>query len=153
MVFLHKLAPRGALSSNILCLFQSPATAVPAKATLCEKIRQLDGLGIILTISATTSYTLALQYGGVAYPWNSATVISLLVGFLAIASSWVVVQYLQKEFSMVSPRLALKRTTIFLIGFVFFLTGGFRLTKTTRMYQRRTRPALESTAQLSCYGP
>lgn len=118
--------PIGALSAGvILVFFQTPASAVPVQAPLLEKIRQMDPLGIVLMMGATVTYILAVQYGGVAYAWNSSVVVGLLVGFVAIVAAWAALQWFQGERSMVPPRLARDRTNLVMSLFAFFFAGGF----------------------------
>lgn len=118
--------PIGAVSAAIIFFFfQTPEAAKPEEATLVEKIRQMDPLGVVLMMSATITYILALQYGGVAYSWGSSTVVGLLVGFVLIIAAWGVLQWYQGERSMISPRIAADRTNIIMSAFAFIFAGGF----------------------------
>jgi MFS family permease len=118
--------PIGAVSAAfIFFFFETPRNAVPQKATLKEKILQMDPLGVVLVMGATVVYILAVQYGGAAYAWNSATVVGLLVGFVAIVGAWVGLQWYQGERSMISPQLAKNRVVLVMIAFAFIFAGGF----------------------------
>ncbi|KYK61950.1 efflux pump antibiotic resistance protein [Drechmeria coniospora] len=118
--------PVGGLSALvILVFFQTPRNAVPEEAPLVEKFLQMDPLGVILMMGATVTYILAVQYGGVAYAWNSSVVVGLLVGFVAIIAVWAGLQWYQGERSMVPPRLAKDRTILVMSLFAFMLAGGF----------------------------
>lgn len=85
----------------------------------------MDPLGVVLVMGATVVYILAVQYGGAAYAWNSATVVGLLVGFVAIVGAWVGLQWYQGERSMISPQLAKNRVVLVMIAFAFIFAGGF----------------------------
>ncbi|KAI1815752.1 major facilitator superfamily domain-containing protein [Poronia punctata] len=60
-----------------------------------RKLEHLDPLGSLLIIGAVVSLLLALQWGGQSLPWNSATVIGLLVGFVLITALFFVMQWRQ----------------------------------------------------------
>ena len=49
------------------------------KTTIIEELLAIDWLGSITIVGATVMIPLGLGYGGLACPWNSATVICLLV--------------------------------------------------------------------------
>lgn len=118
--------PIGGVSAAIIFFFfQTPVQAVPEAAPLKEKILQMDPLGVVLIMGATISYVLALQYGGVAYAWNSSVVVGLLVGFVAIMAAWAVLQWYQGERSMVSPSIMRERTTWVMTSFAFLFPSSF----------------------------
>lgn len=118
--------PIGGLSALvILIFFQTPKAAVPVQAPLLEKFLQMDPLGIVLVMGATVCYILGVQYGGVAYPWNSSVVIGLLVGFVLIVAAWALLQWWQGERAMVPPKLAGDRTVMVMCLFAFIFAGGF----------------------------
>jgi EmrB/QacA subfamily drug resistance transporter len=50
-----------------------------------DRPHRLDVLGAVLMVLATTSFMLALSWGGVRYPWSSAPILGL---FLASAALW-----------------------------------------------------------------
>lgn len=115
----------GIAAAVIFVFFQTPKAAAPQEATLVEKIRQMDPLGVILMMAATVTYILALQYGGVAHAWNSSVVVGLLVGFVLITGAWAALQYFQGERSMISPRIASNRTVLVMSFFAFIFAGAF----------------------------
>src|SRR4029453_12973717 len=49
-----------------------------------ERPHRLDLLGAALLVLATTSFMLALSWGGVRYPWGSAPVLGLLAASAAL---------------------------------------------------------------------
>ena len=71
----------GASAFVILMLFQAPAASKPVKATLKEKILQMDLLGGFTIMAAVICYLLALQWGGVTKSWSEPSVIGTFVGF------------------------------------------------------------------------
>ncbi|RSL54735.1 hypothetical protein CEP53_007360 [Fusarium sp. AF-6] len=120
--------PIGGVSAGIIFLFfQTPRTAIPEKAPLLEKIRQMDPIGIVLMMGATISYILAVQYGGQAHAWDSSVVIGLLVGFVLIIAAWVFACWYQGERSMISAHLIKDRTVAVMSAFAFVFAGAFFL--------------------------
>ncbi|KAL7795141.1 major facilitator superfamily domain-containing protein [Trichoderma ceciliae] len=118
--------PIGGISAAIIFIFfQTPRNAVPVKAPLLEKIRQMDPLGVILMMGATVTFILAVQYGGIAHAWNSSVVIGLLVGFALIVGVWALLQWFQGEYSMVPPKLFANRTNMVMSLVAFIQAGGF----------------------------
>lgn len=98
--------PIGGLAAVVvLFFFKAPASAVPAKATLMEKMIQMDFAGAGLMMALIISYILALQYGGQTHPWKSSEVIGLLIGVVLISVAFVFWERYQKERAMIVPRL------------------------------------------------
>jgi MFS transporter, DHA2 family, glioxin efflux transporter len=118
--------PVGAISVLIILLFfKTPSAAKPKSATLCEKLVQMDPVGVILAMGAVTSYILALNYGGTIHPWNSSQVVGLLVGFSAVSAAFVAWEWSQKDRAMIPFRLAGKRVYLVSSVFACFFSGAF----------------------------
>jgi hypothetical protein len=86
---------------------------------------QIDPVGTVLAMGAVISFILALQYGGVSKPWNSSTVIGLLVGFVAIAVTFSVWEYFQGERAAVSRRLLSDRNVWVNSLYTMFFAGSY----------------------------
>ncbi|KAH0848459.1 GliA [Fonsecaea pedrosoi] len=118
--------PIGGVAAVIVFIFfKTPDKAKPAKATMKEKLLQLDLVGASLMMCLIVSYILALQYGGQTHPWNSSVVIGLLVGFVAISVVFVAWEILQKERAMIVARLFTKRYVMVGSIFMFFFGGAY----------------------------
>ncbi|KAI1499286.1 putative efflux pump antibiotic resistance protein [Biscogniauxia marginata] len=118
--------PIGGVSAFIIFFFfHTPAAAQPVKASLKEKILQMDPLGATLMIGCIISYILALQYGGQTYAWNSSVVIGLLVGFVVMLIVFTITQIVQGERSMMVPRVLKKRVVWVGSAFQFFFAGSY----------------------------
>jgi hypothetical protein len=50
--------------------------------SFAKALTSIDWLGFLLFVSAIIMFLFALQWGGNTYPWNSATIIGLLLGAL-----------------------------------------------------------------------
>ncbi|KAJ5752266.1 Major facilitator superfamily domain general substrate transporter [Penicillium odoratum] len=81
-VFLYEPPPIGGIVLALLASLDIPdRIAKPDLRTLLRTIvTTLDILGFLIFAPAAIMFFLAFQYGGSEYPWNSATVIGLLVG-------------------------------------------------------------------------
>ncbi|CAH0028936.1 unnamed protein product [Clonostachys rhizophaga] len=109
----------------VLFFFHNPSHSKPIDATLLEKIANLDLGGVALAMGAIISLTLALEYGGQKMPWNSSTVIGLLVGFVAIGIAFVAWQIWQGDRGMIPPRV-IKVLPIWSMSlFQFFFAGSY----------------------------
>jgi predicted permease len=98
--------PIGGLAAAVVFFFfKTPDNARPTKATLKEKLLQMDFIGAALMMGLIISFILALQYGGQTHPWKSSAVIGLLVGCFAISVVFVAWEIYQKERAMIVPRL------------------------------------------------
>jgi MFS family permease len=78
----------------IFFMFQSPAASKSdeaRKATLMEKIKYIDILGMVTIIAAILCLLLVLQWGGVSKSWRLADVVSTLIGFGVLMTAFVIV--------------------------------------------------------------
>ncbi|KAK3942577.1 putative HC-toxin efflux carrier TOXA [Diplogelasinospora grovesii] len=118
--------PIGGISGLIiLFFFHAPSGAKPVQAPLKEKLLQMDLIGTGMVMGAVISYILALQYGGQTHPWNSSTVIGLIVGSVLILTAFGVWEYFQGERAMIVPRLFAKRTVWVGSLYAFFFAGSY----------------------------
>ncbi|KAI0814459.1 major facilitator superfamily domain-containing protein [Xylaria sp. FL0064] len=118
----------GVAAAVILFTFKTPKAAKVVQATLKEKLLQMDFLGTTLVMGATIALTLALQYGGVTYAWNSSVVIGLLVGFVVISLALIAAEIWQGERAMLTPRIIKKRTVWVNAVWGFFYAGAYFIT-------------------------
>ena len=68
------------------------------KTPLLAGLKAIDWLGSITIVGGTVMFLLGLEYGGVSYPWKSATVICLIIfGLVTIglffANEWKLARY------------------------------------------------------------
>lgn len=60
-------------------------------------MRQLDIPGATILIGAIVCLLLALQWGGIVYPWSNAKVYGCLIGFGLILALFIVMQIKDKN--------------------------------------------------------
>ncbi|PKS08405.1 hypothetical protein jhhlp_005349 [Lomentospora prolificans] len=118
--------PIGGLSGAIiLAFFKTPPASVPVKASLMEKILQMDLVGTVMIMGAVVCFLLGLQWGGQTKPWNSSEVIGLLVGFVAITIAFAIWEWYQGERGMMNPRILGQRTIYISAIYMFFFAGSY----------------------------
>jgi hypothetical protein len=90
-----------------------------------ERVKGLDYYGAAFLIPAVVCLLLALQWGGTTYPWNSAKIIGLFVGFGLIIPIFVFIQIRLKDRATIPVSLFLRRTVFFSSMFAFFVGSSF----------------------------
>ncbi|KAH8655335.1 major facilitator superfamily domain-containing protein [Xylariales sp. PMI_506] len=115
----------GVAAAVIVFTFETPKAVKVVQATLKEKLLHMDFLGTMLVLGATIALTLALQYGGVTYAWNSSVVVGLLVGSVVITLALIAAEIWQGEHAMLTPRVIRKRTVWVNAVWGFFYAGTY----------------------------
>lgn len=102
------------------------------KTPLVAGFKAIDWFGTLLIIGGTTMILLALQFGGINFPWNSATVICLLVfGALTIVMFFVV-EWKFAEWPVIPIRIFKRPSNLAALGVCFchgfvFISGTYFL--------------------------
>ncbi|KAI3321949.1 MFS general substrate transporter [Xylariaceae sp. AK1471] len=110
----------------ILFFFKTPPQAkISSKTPAMEIAISFDPLGTVLFIGALISYILATTWGGIERPWNSSTVIGLLVGWIVLTALFVVNEFWQGERAIIVARLMKKRDMWVNCVYLFFLYGAY----------------------------
>ncbi|KAA8564942.1 hypothetical protein MFRU_008g02080 [Monilinia fructicola] len=125
--FYINLPVGGVAAAIILFLFATPPNAVPATASLKEKILQMDLPGTFTIMASLICFFLSLQWGGQSKTWKSADVIGTMIGFVLFLIAFLVVEYFQGERGIIVSRLLKERTITVGMVYVFFLGGGWFL--------------------------
>ncbi|WEW61666.1 hypothetical protein PRK78_007158 [Emydomyces testavorans] len=116
--------PIGAASAFILAVFfKAPPAAAPSKATLREKILQMDLVGTSIILCAVVCYLLALQWGGVTKEWSDGSVVGTLVAFGVLVVLFVINEWWMGERALLQPRLFKNRNILVACIYVFFFAG------------------------------
>lgn len=113
----------GVAAAIVFIFFHLPSAAKPPKATLKEKLLQMDPVGICLAMAAIICFILGLQYAGTSHAWNSSEVIGLLVGFVVISLALVAWEIYLDEYAMLIPRLFKKRALWSVAPYQFLYMG------------------------------
>ncbi|KAK7184384.1 hypothetical protein DPSP01_013832 [Paraphaeosphaeria sporulosa] len=114
--------PFGAIAlAQIWYTLQTPPPAVKAELPPREKIRQLDLPGATILIGSVVCLLLALQWGGIVYPWSDAKVYGCFIGFALMLVLFVFIQMKDQNSCTVPLRLFRNRTVCASSGFMLFL--------------------------------
>ncbi|KAK8139453.1 MFS transporter [Apiospora sp. TS-2023a] len=101
----------GVVLALLVLFFRVPWHISPVPATWTEILRQLDIPGFGLLVASLVCLTLALQWGGLAKPWNNGSVIAALAMWIVLTIAFVVTEYFQEARAMVPLRLLKPRMT------------------------------------------
>lgn len=116
--------PLGAIVIPIVFFFLNLDFEPSQKITWKERVMQLDPYGSALFIPGVVCLLLALQNGGILWPWDSARVIALLVLFGILITGFIAVQFWRQETATVPPRIVRESRSI-IAGVLFcFCSGG-----------------------------
>jgi hypothetical protein len=92
--------------------------------TFKQKIGNIDLLGAFFLISAIVCLLLALQWGGVTYPWKSSRVYGCLIGFGLVLIVFIAIQLKKREHATLPPHVFKQRTVLACALFSTFLAMG-----------------------------
>lgn len=109
--------PVGALSLAITFFALRIELKSRSFLTLRQRLVELDLVGNVLFVPSLTSLFLALSWAGTKYPWNSGTVIGLLVTFAVLLALFSCDQRRRGDKATLPPRILGNRSV--LAGFVF----------------------------------
>ncbi|CAM1511984.1 Fc.00g094970.m01.CDS01 [Cosmosporella sp. VM-42] len=119
--------PIGAITVVVIAIFfpdpQRNIEPVPWRVRLW----QMDPIGTSIFMPAIVCLLLALQWGGIDYPWDNARITSLLMLAAVLLMLFVYVQYKMQDNATVPPRIIRKRT-VWAGSFFAFNTGACFLT-------------------------
>ncbi|KAM0477021.1 hypothetical protein ACHAPX_005980 [Trichoderma viride] len=132
--------PIGAVAGLVLIVFFNPPTRAIETEPIASRIRALDLIGAALFIPAILMALLALQWGGSTYPWKSATIIGLFLGFGGLCAVFVAWQFYKGEDAMLPMSVLLNRTVAFssltlafaygaIFSVVYYLPEWFQVVK------------------------
>ncbi|KAI1842438.1 hypothetical protein JX266_011333 [Neoarthrinium moseri] len=85
--------PIGGASAAIFFFLVHLKPAPTELQLIGEKLKTIDGPGLVLFAASITMLLLALQWGGVEFAWSSSVIIGLFVGFsvvLVLAVGWII---------------------------------------------------------------
>jgi hypothetical protein len=97
---------------------------VEAGFSFKEKVNRLDPIGTVIFVPCIVCIILALQWGGVVYPWDSARIIALLVVFGLLLLTWLAVQAWKKENATVPPRIFFRRSIAAGFTYAMLVSGS-----------------------------
>ena len=121
--------PLDGLAFAILLFFLDVHTP---RTPLVAGLKALDWLGSLAIVGGTAMFLLGLEYGGLSFPWSSATVVCLIVFGAAVLGLFFVIEAYVPRYPLMPLRLFNNRSnvacyaTCFWHGFVF-ISGSYFL--------------------------
>ena len=102
------------------------------KTPMLDGLKAIDWVGVITVTGGTVMFLLGLQYGGVAYPWSSATVICLIVFGLFSWGLFFINEWKFAAYPIMPLRIFKFRSNIASFGVCFihgmvFISGAYFL--------------------------
>ncbi len=77
----------------------------------------MDLLGAFFLITSICCLLLALQWGGITYPWKDSKVWGNILGFGLLISTFTAIQFWRGEKATLPPRIMLRQRTVFTCAF------------------------------------
>ncbi|PYI27835.1 MFS general substrate transporter [Aspergillus indologenus CBS 114.80] len=115
----------GVTAIGLLTLLRLPAKPQTKKKSLAATLKGLDPLGTMIFVPAIVCLLLALQWGGVTYPWSNGRVIALFVIFGLALLAFIGLQFFLGEDATVPIPIARQRTIAAASLFGLCIGGSF----------------------------
>jgi MFS transporter, DHA2 family, glioxin efflux transporter len=116
--------PVGGLSALIIFFsFTTPQAAQPEKASLKEKLFQMDIPGTFTIMAAVVCYLLALQWGGITKTWSDPQVVGMLVGFPLFLTLFIIIEWRTGERALIPGRILKQRNVLVNVIYALFVVG------------------------------
>ncbi|KAH8722588.1 major facilitator superfamily domain-containing protein [Phaeosphaeriaceae sp. PMI808] len=114
--------PFGAVGLGLVWFtLRKPPLPVKGRIPWFQKLHQLDLPGAILLLGATSCLNLALQWGGIVYPWSDSKVFGCLIGAGLLLITFLSLQFRGKESSTIPLRIFRNRTVSASCGFMMLV--------------------------------
>ncbi|KAK3291704.1 major facilitator superfamily domain-containing protein [Chaetomium fimeti] len=97
----------------------------PNRKSFFARILQLDLVGAVILVPSIILLLVALQWGGVVYPWSEGRVIALLVVAGVGAIAFVGVEIWQEDKGLLPPRFFKNRNVFAAMMFALFFGASF----------------------------
>ncbi|KAJ5578221.1 MFS general substrate transporter [Penicillium hispanicum] len=118
--------PIGAITAiGLLTLLKLPPQGKSQKRSLLRIIRGLDPLGTLVFVPTIVCALLALQWGGIEYPWSNGRIVALFVVFGVGLLGFVGLQIAMSDDATVPVRIARQRSILFASLFAFCIGASF----------------------------
>jgi MFS family permease len=103
----------------VLVFFRTPKAAKASHGTpMREVLMNFDPAGSVLVFAAVLCFFIAIQWGGVHYPWSSGTEIGLLVGCAVLLILFALNEWYQGDRALVVYRLLRRRSVGASAGYI-----------------------------------
>ncbi|KAF2447530.1 MFS general substrate transporter [Karstenula rhodostoma CBS 690.94] len=114
--------PFGGISLAVVFFFFSNPERQYSHMSFKQRIKEVDIVGAVFLICAIVCLLLALQWGGLVYPWKNSKVWGNLLGFGLIISVFIGIQIWQKDRATIPLRVMKQQTVLVSCLFTAFLS-------------------------------
>ncbi|KAI1437619.1 MFS general substrate transporter [Xylaria sp. CBS 124048] len=120
--------PIGAVTIIVIALiFPDPELPKQEEEPFFQRLMRFDPIGTLVFIPCIVSLLLALQWGGIKYPWNNGRIIGLFITFGILFIVFLLIQWRQQENATVPPRIIRNRSVLAGCIYIFSLGASFFL--------------------------
>ncbi|KAK3901283.1 major facilitator superfamily-domain-containing protein [Staphylotrichum tortipilum] len=116
--------PVGAVTVGCMVLFFRGRGERGQKGALWERVRRVDFVGGALLVPACFLVLLAMQWGGVKYPWRSGMVIGLFAGGGLLLVAFIVWERHMGDHALIPGSVVRRRAVALGCAFAFCQMGG-----------------------------
>jgi MFS family permease len=95
------------------------------KTPLVARLRAIDWLGFVAVVGGTVMFLLGLEYGGISYPWDSPTVLCLLIFGIIMLGIFVVIERKVSRYPIMPLWLFKQGTTVATYGTALAQAGVY----------------------------
>lgn len=114
--------PFGGVSLVVVYFFFANPKRQYSHLPFKQRIKQVDLVGATFLISGIVCLLLALQWGGMTYPWKNSKVWGNLLGFGLLIAVFIAIQFRQKDRATIPIRVFKQRTVLVSCLFSTFLS-------------------------------
>ncbi|KAK5102675.1 hypothetical protein LTS08_003475 [Lithohypha guttulata] len=115
----------GAVFVLLVLFLHIPKEMLNRKPTTArEKVARLDPIGTLFFLPGITCLLLALQWGGVTYPWSESRIIALLCSSAILIVAFAIVQWWKSDNATVPKHIATRRGIMAGAWFALFSEGA-----------------------------
>ncbi|KAK0662960.1 putative MFS toxin efflux pump [Cercophora samala] len=119
--------PIGGVAMAVIIFFlrvKKPDSELAGQGRM-ERVMQLDLVGTAIMLPSVIMLLLALQWGGLEYPWSDSKVIGLLVGASVGGVVFAAVEIWQQDKGIIPPRFFKNRNVFAAMMFAMFFGASF----------------------------
>lgn len=116
--------PIGGITIAALVFMFHPPTRRVENEPIWTRVKRLDLIGATLFIPGIVMILMALQWGGVTYPWSSSRIIGLFVGAAVILIIFIFWQWRAGQNGMLPPNIIFQRTVFWAASSAMFGMGS-----------------------------
>ncbi|KAI1323797.1 MFS toxin efflux pump [Xylariaceae sp. FL0255] len=111
----------------LVVLFKNSKNQKIPQRSLAFKLKQLNLFALFIFSGSIVSLLLALEWGGSTYPWNSSTIITLLVVAGISFGIFLVFEIIRKDRATIPSSVLLNRTAGLCVLYAFCSSAAFNV--------------------------